>query len=154
MNWDAIGAIGDFVGGVGVIVTLVYLAVQIRTNTSVLRSQAQREMSSNITSRFFESKEILSAAVKIKNKDGFDTFSQALMNEYDLTASEAESYWRYQMQIWAGLQADFKMGVVDEQAIALLLSTNDNKLFWETAKPLFDPVFTERVQRIESRSSR
>lgn len=30
MNWDAVGAIGESVGAVGVIVTLAYLALQIR----------------------------------------------------------------------------------------------------------------------------
>ncbi len=37
MNWEAIGAIGEVVGGIGVIVTLGYLAVQIRQNTGQLR---------------------------------------------------------------------------------------------------------------------
>jgi hypothetical protein len=37
MDWDAIGAVGDFVGGVGVILTLGYLAVQIRQNTRAQR---------------------------------------------------------------------------------------------------------------------
>lgn len=35
---DALGNIGDFVGGIGVIVTLAYLAVQIRHNTRVARA--------------------------------------------------------------------------------------------------------------------
>ncbi len=33
MNWDAIGAIGDAVGGLAVVASLVYLALQIRQNT-------------------------------------------------------------------------------------------------------------------------
>ncbi len=41
MNWDAIGAIADAVGAAAVIITLAYLAIQIRQNTqmnaSVLR---------------------------------------------------------------------------------------------------------------------
>ena len=32
MNWDAIGAIGDFVGGAAVIVTLAYLALQVKAS--------------------------------------------------------------------------------------------------------------------------
>jgi hypothetical protein len=35
---EALGNIGDFVGGIGVIVTLAYLAVQIRRNTQVARA--------------------------------------------------------------------------------------------------------------------
>ena len=38
MNWEALGAIGEIVGAVGVIVTLGYLAVQIRQNTKSLRA--------------------------------------------------------------------------------------------------------------------
>jgi hypothetical protein len=34
MNWEAIGAIGEVLGALAVIVTLVYLAVQIRQNTA------------------------------------------------------------------------------------------------------------------------
>lgn len=37
MNWQAIGAIGEVVGGAGVIITLAYLAVQIRQNTKATR---------------------------------------------------------------------------------------------------------------------
>ena len=33
MNWDAISAIGDMVGATAVVVTLIYLAVQIREGT-------------------------------------------------------------------------------------------------------------------------
>ena len=34
MNWDAIGAVGELLGAVAVILTLVYLASQIRQNTA------------------------------------------------------------------------------------------------------------------------
>jgi hypothetical protein len=37
VNLDALGSIGDFVGGIAVVVTLVYLAFQIRQNTNQVR---------------------------------------------------------------------------------------------------------------------
>lgn len=40
MNWEAIGAIGETLSAVGVIVTLVYLAIQLRQNTRALRSNS------------------------------------------------------------------------------------------------------------------
>ncbi len=36
MNWEAIGAIGEVLGAAGVIITLAYLAVQIRQNSRPL----------------------------------------------------------------------------------------------------------------------
>jgi hypothetical protein len=44
MNWEALGAIGEIVGAVAVVVTLGYLAVQIRQNTRSLRAAAVQEV--------------------------------------------------------------------------------------------------------------
>ena len=38
MNWDAIGATAEFLGAIGVIVTLFYLASQLRRNSRALES--------------------------------------------------------------------------------------------------------------------
>lgn len=37
MNWDAIGAIGEVVGAIAVVVSLIYLAVQIKDNSKLLK---------------------------------------------------------------------------------------------------------------------
>ena len=37
MNWEALGAIGEIVGAAGVIVSLLYLASQVRSNSRQLR---------------------------------------------------------------------------------------------------------------------
>ncbi len=42
MNWEAIGAIGEVLGAVGVITTLVYLSIQLRQNTKALQSSSWR----------------------------------------------------------------------------------------------------------------
>jgi hypothetical protein len=40
MNWDAIGALAELAGALGVIASLVYLAIQIRQNTRSAREAA------------------------------------------------------------------------------------------------------------------
>ena len=40
MNWDAVGAIGEIVGALAVVASLLYLAIQTRANASALRSNA------------------------------------------------------------------------------------------------------------------
>lgn len=40
MNWDAIGAIAEFISGVATVATLVYLALQIRENTRSVKIAA------------------------------------------------------------------------------------------------------------------
>ena len=43
MNWDAAGAIGEIVGAAGVIATLGYLAIQIRTTNRWQKRQGFRD---------------------------------------------------------------------------------------------------------------
>jgi hypothetical protein len=37
INWDALGAIGDFLGSIGVLISLVYLAMQTRASAAETR---------------------------------------------------------------------------------------------------------------------
>jgi hypothetical protein len=38
MNWDAIGAVGELISAIAVVMTLIYVAMQLRQNTDALRS--------------------------------------------------------------------------------------------------------------------
>ena len=44
MNWEAIGAIGETLGAIGVIMTLAYLAIQIRQNTRASKAATVQDM--------------------------------------------------------------------------------------------------------------
>jgi hypothetical protein len=43
---DGLGNIGDFIGGIGVVVTLVYFAVQVRQHTATLRTASRQNLTS------------------------------------------------------------------------------------------------------------
>lgn len=49
MNWDAIGAVGEIVGALAVLTSILYLAVQIRQNTSSIRSSSYQGAVSSIS---------------------------------------------------------------------------------------------------------
>jgi len=44
MNWDAIGAIGEIVGAVAVVISLLYLALQMRQNNKLVERNAVKEV--------------------------------------------------------------------------------------------------------------
>ena len=50
MNWDAIGAIAESLGALAVIISLIYLAAQVRQTRVQLRAQAE----DNLISRTFD----------------------------------------------------------------------------------------------------
>jgi len=49
MNWEAIGAVGETVGALAVLVTLVYLSIQIRQNTKSVQAAAVDSANSQVS---------------------------------------------------------------------------------------------------------
>lgn len=43
MNWDAAGALAEIIGAVAVVISLVYLAIQVRQNTAAVAAQAAHD---------------------------------------------------------------------------------------------------------------
>ena len=61
MNWDAIGTIGELVGALSVLLTLIYLAKQIKDNSNLLTISAyQTAMDgyNEIAAKFFEDEQV------------------------------------------------------------------------------------------------
>jgi hypothetical protein len=54
MNWDALGAIGELVGAAAVILTLVFLAFQIRSNTKAIQANAQYDIQIRLSDVSFQ----------------------------------------------------------------------------------------------------
>ena len=70
MNWEAVGAIGEVVGALGVIMTLGYLAIQIRQNSAVVRSATRQAISTTqaeVGYRLAENAELRSSALQFTN---------------------------------------------------------------------------------------
>lgn len=53
MNWDAIGAVAEIMGALGVLLTLAYLAIQIRDNTRSLQAASLQSVLEGPRDRYF-----------------------------------------------------------------------------------------------------
>ena len=53
MNWEAAGAIGEIIGAIGVLATLLYLAAQIRDNTRSLQAASLQSVLDGPRDRHF-----------------------------------------------------------------------------------------------------
>ena len=49
MNWEAIGAIGQIVGAIGVVVSLIYVATEVRNSTRATQLASRRSISEIFT---------------------------------------------------------------------------------------------------------
>ena len=54
MNWDAIGALGELLGATAVLITLIYLAVQVRQANSAGKRESFRGYVSELNNRLLE----------------------------------------------------------------------------------------------------
>jgi hypothetical protein len=54
MNWEAIGAVGEILGVIAVVVTLIYLAIQIRHSTAQARASMTKDLFLATRSATFE----------------------------------------------------------------------------------------------------
>jgi hypothetical protein len=95
MSWDAVSAVAESLGALGVIITVAYLALQIRQNTRTVRSAAQQSMFDNVHSlRLVLCQDPELASLLIKANESFDsltaeedlrfqTFAGALFGEWE-----------------------------------------------------------------------
>jgi hypothetical protein len=76
MNWDAIGAIGEIVGAAGVVITLMYLALQMKQNSKTIEAQmyqARSEVSANRYGQIADSPYLATIYSKLESeKSQFD----------------------------------------------------------------------------------
>ncbi len=76
MNWDAVGAVAELLGALGVIITVAYLALQIRQNTKAMRSAAHQTMFDDIHSvQLALSQDPELAKLYLKGNEAYDSLT-------------------------------------------------------------------------------
>ncbi len=80
MNWDAIGAVGEWAGAISVFATLLYLAKQVQSQNKTARYSAWQSLQSEFI-RFNEK--------FVENPDVYWAFVKGLENPDELTENES-----------------------------------------------------------------
>ena len=157
MNWEAIGAIGEVVGALGVVATLGYLAYQIRQNTmqleqSTLSTKAAAINVSNLTLR--ENRQSI-----FEDADMADIFLRGNIDPEGLTEVERMRY-RLLMQnvveamldIFSQTQlTEFSPETWETQGVTLVkrvLGTPGGHWFWAAFEDNYPRQFRTEVARI------
>ena len=107
MNWEAIGAAAEMLGAFAVVVSIVYLATQVRVST--------RQAKNAETLRFQEQFADLHR-LSLTNRDHADLRLKLIRNER-LTENEemrAYSYASLLINIWGGAESAFHYGQISE----------------------------------------
>lgn len=150
MNWEAIGAVGDAVGGIGVVCSLIYLAVQTRSNTRALQSASFHQTN--------EAYANISMSVAL-DPSLVSVMDRALADSGDLSDDEASRFgWAclsifrraesmyFQTQLGA-LQKESWIGF--ESTLRLCLNSRVGREWWTATKQRFSPDFRAYIDSLQ-----
>jgi hypothetical protein len=150
MNWEAIGAVGEILGAAGVIITLVYLAGQLRQNTRALRSESYQhwnEVASSYAQFTAQYAVELSEIEELSSLDQLTPEQQKIMGMWGLLATnQAETAF---LQHRAGTLDNDVFEARVRAYVGFFVETNLGRESWpKFIKPYNTPDF---VKYIESR---
>ena len=151
MNWEAIGAVGEIVGAVAVLVTLIYLTRQMRQNTAGLRASAYQTWVAATTAHLGVSQSSAPLA-------------RTILQGLDEPAGLGEDNW-VQFAFWCHqfvliTEGTFHLhqeGIISDsvlekefQRTAALLETPGGSEWWEAgARTQFSDEFVEALENAE-----
>lgn len=157
MNWEAIGAIGEIVGALAVVLTLAYLAVQVKTakratidQNTLSRANGVREMLSTISTNN-------ELRMNIVDNLGVHELYADLARSSG-TSIEAASQVDWQNCYWFWLHWGQWASTHDEQGLEELrhlvgsfYSNPGMRRSWDSSpwsKPILDPKFVQFVEEV------
>ena len=107
MNWDAIGAIGEIVGATAVVISLIYVALQLRANSQETRIASQHEITEAFRNSISSVQDPQRADLIVKAMDGLEELSDS---ERLQLVSIAQSLLR----VWEEAHYQFSEGRLEE----------------------------------------
>ena len=145
MNWDAIGAIGEVIGALGVIVSLLYLSVQIRRSDQTARVESIQSVLDGYRDR--------SIVPYFSNPQVMDLFAKGLTDFERLSENEKRQFVYlfaenvFQMQQTMELHQHGLLPQVDYDAwiyyVATLIRTPGGTAVWPYIEATITPTIRD-----------
>ena len=146
VNWETGAAIAEITAAVAVIASLMYLAIQIRQNNELLRSESRQALVTNDLASLaadFNNADVFARYVAGQELSAEDQLRLSFMFTLDLRNREFE-YFQY------------VHGLLDEQAwlayrhvVLVNHSTGLGRAWWdEIGRGLVDPEFAQQVDEM------
>ena len=149
MNWEAIGAVANLFAALGVIATLIYLAMQIRQNTKAVRSSSIESLVHSLSA---------TAQAAVENEYMVPLMLKANVGPETLTEVE-----RVRLHFWfimtirrfEGVYFQRDLGFVDaaviegfERSHISILASKSGQAWWANAKEIFNSGFVLYVEEL------
>ena len=144
MNWSAIGAAGEVLGAVAVVLSLVYVAAQVRQNTKALRGAATANAIASL--RDWNKELISNVAVArvwgrgVENMNDLDDDGRAqfIVLAFNLFKTLEDMHFQFRQgsmdpEVWEGW----------EHFASIYLKRPGSQQYWAQRRPLFSRSFQD-----------
>lgn len=154
MNWEALVAVAEITGAVGVIASLVYVGIQVRQNTRWLRSSViesaglrSSEMARNVAidpelSSLVRAAMSGAAGLNEEERWRFRLYLHSAIRNYEISYSHHRD-GLLSTEHFAGLRENLRVWVGSP-----LFET-----WWETSEQMFEPGFAALVNELSQKPS-
>ena len=139
MNWDALGAIAEILGALGVIITIAYLAVQVRQNSRQVASSLAESIRNGINE---------TTRIMASNPETARVFRIGVQNPKLLDESERYQFDALLTLTFYGQQQAFVNGQIDSYALEWILQLPGARYWWTEYSHLLSREFGEYVNNI------
>ena len=144
MTIQDLGSIGELIAALVTVLTLGYLAIQLKMNTNVLRSQTfqQSSMDMSLTANAISSSNEL-ASILIKAKDGLDILNpvERLRFHFWMLVAIRRFEAIYIQGVYGSIDPVRIKGF--EKSISTLLASGGSNDWWEITKSAFSRDFVQ-----------
>ena len=148
MNWDAVGAIGEIVGALVVVITLGYLAIQIRQNTKAVQASAldsSIQAASAIRSHILNSEEV-AEIYRLGSLNPTELSETQIVRYRNLMTNIMWSIWNLYAQ---SMNAGLPMGMWENQStlIKRVLDNPGGKWYWDKFGNEYEDSCVEEINK-------
>jgi hypothetical protein len=162
MNWEAIGAISEMVGALGVVVSLVYLAFQIRQNTKQLEQNERAAIAASASvsatnyrenrKHIYSSREL--AEIHLRGMADPESLNDIERFRFRLVLSNfVDANWdTYTQTVITGFSPEI-WSAHGRKVLARVLGTPGGRWFWQNFRNEYSEEFCLEVDRILHSSS-
>ncbi len=149
MNWDAIGVVGEIIGATAVVVSLAYLAIQIRTQNRQARTAAMHEISVGFRDAIATFANVENAEVITKANRDFDALSETEI--FVLIAGLQRILRVWEEAYFQHRQGQLESHIWDPMAhqYSSYLSMPALNRVWDLRKEFFSSEFREFAENLE-----
>jgi len=146
MNWQAIGVVAEIVSATAVVISLIYLAIQIRQT----RRQASTDNLQSTVDRW-----VGALASAMRSEDDADFLRHALHNYDELSAPQIARFHAFMMDLVAAFQAihtkhesdllDPRLWETIRSDMAAWFRCPGMLTLWQEAKSAYPPYLVEEI---------